>query len=445
MSTNDASLLSQAKVVFVLFTTRTICKGAAALTLALSLILSGCGKENNSSAQLPTPAAEGGTSNGNTNVAPEDNDATTPNNSSSSGNTSPATNEPAEQSGSAAENPAQRALAISTVTALRLADAKTGWATGDGQIARTDDGGAHWEVQRMGDGPVVQLFALSSSKVWATLGSADGKSAKLIQSTDGGKTWTEAGTVPNQAYLHFTDDRTAFSGNYMTTDGGANWQALNVPDQVAGDVYFHDLNNGWAVQSGKGKYSLMHSADGGKTWKAQLTKTGVEAETLGTVIRSTGKDDAWIEIIGGSGMSQTSYALFHTSDGGKNWLPAIVKHGAGSGPAPGFTMEDDKYPSGTGNGPGALYVVDPKTAFAGGRCSACDKPNSISVTTDGGKTWTASKEEFAGFGTQYIAAADAKHVWLVTTDAEAPSVMYTSADGGKTWSKAFTFDKPKAD
>lgn len=333
---------------------------------------------------------------------------------------------------------------MGTVTALRLVDAKSGWTGGEGWIARTDDGGAHWALQyRTGASTVKQLFALSGDKVWATLGSGDEGSRKLIRSGDGGKTWSAVGTVPNGAFLHFTSETTAFSGNAMTKDGGKTWTELKTPDHAIGDVYFHDAGNGWAVQTAKGEYRFLHTADQGRTWTTVMKRSSENPPT-DAVIRSAGKNDAWIEVVGESGMNQTSYALFHTTDGGKTWRTAIVKNTAGAGPAPGFSMEDGKYPNGTGSRPGALYVVNPQIAYMGGYCPACDNNDSLQMTTDGGKTWTASKKEFAGYGEQFIAATDDKHVWLIATDATAPSVAYTSADGGKTWKKVHAFDKPKA-
>jgi photosystem II stability/assembly factor-like uncharacterized protein len=52
-----------------------------------------------------------------------------------------------------------------------------------------------------------------------------------------------------------------------------------------------------------------------------MTRTTV-APLNGALIRSAGTDDAWIECIGDSGMTQTSYSLFHTTDGGKHWTKA---------------------------------------------------------------------------------------------------------------------------
>ncbi|MFP3381869.1 hypothetical protein SB767_36740, partial [Bacillus sp. SIMBA_069] len=52
----------------------------------------------------------------------------------------------------------------------------------------------------------------------------------------------------------------------------------------------------------------------------------------GVLIRSAGPQDAWIECIGDTGMTQTSYSLFHTADGGKSWQTVIAKSTAGAGP-----------------------------------------------------------------------------------------------------------------
>jgi photosystem II stability/assembly factor-like uncharacterized protein len=331
------------------------------------------------------------------------------------------------------------------VTALRLIDDQSGWTGGKGWIARTDDGGAHWKVQySQGTNEIRQIFALNSKEVWATVDAGSSGSATLIRSADGGANWSKVGTVPNASFLHFTSGTTAFSGNAMTTDGGKSWTKLNVPANLVGDVYFHDKANGWAVQKGDGKFNFLHSSDAGKSWKVVFTRSS-EAGLNGAVIRSTGKNDAWIELIGDSGMSQTSYSLFHTSDGGKSWLPSAWRNGAGSGPAPGFKMDDKSIPSDSSAGPGDIYVVNPQTVYMGRQCQACDHPNTVMETTDGGKSWTVRKEEFDGHGSQFIAATDAKHVWLVANENEASPVLYTSSDGGVHWKKVHTFEKAKAE
>ena len=328
---------------------------------------------------------------------------------------------------------------MAQATALRLADEKVGWAGGDGWIARTDDGGKSWKAQYSEPYPVVQLFALNDKKVWATLDIGSSKGLRLIRSTDGGDSWSEVGVVPNRGFLHFLNDNDAFVGNERSKDGGATWIRLKTPENLVGDAYFHDLNNGWAVQKSSGKLAFLHSADGGKSWETVMSRV-TEVEPTNAIIRSTGKNDAWIELVGDSGMSQTSYSLFHTEDGGKTWLPAIANNTAGAGPAPGFSMDDKANSEGTGSRPGQLYVVNPSTAFMGGDCPACDVPKTIMTTTDGGRSWTPSKQEFPGYGEGLIAATDAKHVWLLANDSEKSAVLYTSGDGGASWSKVHSFE-----
>jgi photosystem II stability/assembly factor-like uncharacterized protein len=331
------------------------------------------------------------------------------------------------------------------VTALRLADEKSGWAGGEGWIARTDDGGKSWRTQLEHPYVVNQLFALNGKEAWAAFDIGSSKALRLMHTTDGGQTWTEAGEMPGRGFLHFVSSKEAFSGNEHTTDGGRTWTRLNVPASIAGEAYFHDRSNGWAVaqKQSSGEFSVMRTTDGGHSWTAVFTRASA-VPINGVVIRSAGSRDAWVQLIGDSGMSQTSYSLFHTADGGRSWTAVVANNQAGSGLAPGFKMDEKTtVPRNNGTAPGPLYVVNPKAAFMGGQCPACDLPNTIGKTTDGGRTWVNLPGEFAGYGPQLIAAADADHVWRITTDNTAPSVLYTSSNGGKSWSKAHTFDKPK--
>ncbi|RKP53236.1 hypothetical protein D7Z26_14985 [Cohnella endophytica] len=363
--------------------------------------------------------------------------------SPSSGATSSPDSSPVSSESASPESPKPPSPTkeLGTVTALRLADFKTGWAGGEGWIARTDDGGATWQPQTYPASTVKQLFALNNREVWATVG-AGSPGLELLHSKDGGNNWNNAGTVPNDGFLHFASSNEAFSGNARSTDGGKTWTEYKLPDNTVNNAYFHDRDNGWAVTYDKDKIHFMRTVDGAKSWKSVHEMPTVSPVTE-AIIRSAGKNDAWIELVGDSGMSQTSYSLFHTTDGGGKWQPVIANNQAGSGPAPGYKNDaETKVPRNNGAAPGPLYVVDTKTAFMGGFCGPCDLPNTMGKTTDGGKTWTNLKSSFSGYGPQFIAAENAQHVWWVTTDSVEPSVMYTSADGGKTWKKAHTFAKP---
>jgi photosystem II stability/assembly factor-like uncharacterized protein len=329
------------------------------------------------------------------------------------------------------------------VTALRLADPRSGWSGGDGWIARTDDGGKTWNVQATVPGTVAQLFALNGKLAWAVVDPSDHTSGRILYATtDGGAHWAETGTVPNDGFLHFRSLTEAYSANAKTTDGGKTWTTLPIPQQTVGDAYFHDAANGWIVASVKDSIVVQRTEDGGLSWKTVMTRKTV-ASLNGAVIRSAGTNDAWVELIGESGMTQTSYSLFHTTDGGQHWQTVLANSTAGGGPAPGFGIDYSDGPTNAGSRPGALYVVDPNVAFMGGQCPACDKPNTIGWTTDGGKTWTNGEQSLPGYGDQLLAMADDKQGWWVINDSEQPAVMYTTADGGRSWKKVHTFDPPK--
>ncbi|MGZ4161007.1 MAG: hypothetical protein ACXVNF_09475, partial [Neobacillus sp.] len=263
-------------------------------------------------------------------------------------------------------------------------------------------------------------------------------SLRLLQSGDGGRHWVAVGTVPNNAYLHFTSKTTALSGNAFSQDGGKSWHLLPVPKNMVGDAYFHDVKNGWAVTQRNNEFYVKRTIDGGKSWETVLTKS-LSSPLADAVIRSAGTNDAWIELIGGTGMTQTSYSIFHTTDGGTSWKTVIANSTAGGGPAPGFSQDYNKGPINKGSKPGPLYVVNPEVAFMGGSCPACDNPNSIGWTKDAGKTWVNSNVALEGYGEAYLAIADANHGWWITTENGKPSLMYTTSDGGSHWNQIHIF------
>lgn len=398
------------------------------MVLGLSLVLGGCGFGDNQKASQTT-------------------DQATAKSSQSIQNTSsPA---PIIKSGSSqsvsipttpsVKNPVTRNTIpnMSLVTAVRSANFNTGWVGGNGWVAKTTTSGKYWTVVYQGSGTVQQIFALNHSDVWATLNQG-GNKLKLLHSSDGGKHWAVIGYTPNKGFLHFISKTTALSGNYLSQDGGKTWHLLSTPKNMIGDAYFHDVKNGWTVTQGNNEFYVKRTIDGGKSWSVVMTK-GILSPLNGVVIRSAGTNDAWIELIGDSGMSQTSYSVFHTTNDGKTWRTVIANSTAGGGPAPGFDATYYKGPNNKGSKPGPLYVVNSQVAFMGGSCPACDNPNSIGWTKDAGKTWVNGNITLKGYGDAYLAIADSNHGWWITTENGKPSVMYTTSDGGLHWHQVHIF------
>lgn len=411
------------------------------IVLGLSLILAGCGSSNN---QKASQTSNGTTASNQSTSQPSSNShSASPNVKVGSGQSAESTvnagNSAAKAPTSPAANPVSQTeiLNMNPVTAVRLADFNTGWAGGNGWIAKTTSKGQQWVVVYQGKGTVQQIFALNHSDVWATLNQG-GSTLRLLQSHDGGKHWAFMGTIPNHAFLHFTSKTTALSGNDLSQDGGKTWNSLPKPKNTVGDAYFHDAKNGWAVTTGNNVFYVNRTTNGGKSWKIVMTKK-LLYPLQGALIRSAGTNDAWVELIGGTGMTQTSYSVFHTTDGGKSWKTVIVNSTAGGGPAPGFSQGDHQGHTNKGSKPGSLYVVSPQIAFMGGSCPACVNPNSIGWTKDAGKTWVNSSVTLKGYGEAYIAMADAKNGWWITTENDNQSVMYTTSDGGYHWHQAHIF------
>lgn len=316
------------------------------------------------------------------------------------------------------------------ISALRLINDQSAWTGGQGWIARTDNSGKSWAVQAKPKGTIKQIFALDDQKAWVVT-----EELEIYRTRDGGKDWSKTSKAPNDGFLHFTSAGTGFIGHAVTRDGGETWHDLKIPQGTVGEVYFHDESIGWAVsQREEDSFQLMKTVDGGATWKKPASKKTTDP-LGGVIIRSMGKQDAWLEVIGGSGMSQTAYTLFHTSDGGRNWLTVVANSTAGGGPAPGYPSGKSDAPKNEGVAPGPLYVVNRNTAVMGGYCGPCDKPNTVGRTKDGGRTWENSKQALEGSSGQLLAMTDESRGWMITLDSEKPAVLYKTIDGGLHWKK----------
>ncbi len=159
--------------------------------------------------------------------------------------------------------------------------ADTGWTVGmNGTILKTTDGGTTWSLKNTGVPAGVWLNGVlfEDTKVGYAVG--DGT---ILKTTDGGDSWTEkiaaAGIVEKVLFvddLHGwavgTDEGVAkgISGNgyidlyggdskvWQTTDGGETWSDDNLPEGWwLLNLFFTDLNSGWAV--GDGGYVLKYT------------------------------------------------------------------------------------------------------------------------------------------------------------------------------------------
>jgi photosystem II stability/assembly factor-like uncharacterized protein len=236
------------------------------------------------------------------------------------------------------------------------------------------------------------ISVLSDKVAWAS-----GTAGTYLRTTDGGNSWQPA-QVPGAEALDFRDVE-AFTADlayllgagpgehsriYKTTNAGKSWtlQFTNQnPKGFFDCMAFWDENHGIAVgdpvadNSGKLKFELISTQDGGKNWKALSdTPSALEGEgafaASGTCIAVQGAANVWFATGG------KAARVFHSANAGKSWTVADtpIIHGPDSTGVFSIAFRD------------AIHGV-----IAGGDYKHPDQdgPN-LAFTTDGGLTWTLS-------------------------------------------------------
>jgi photosystem II stability/assembly factor-like uncharacterized protein/peroxiredoxin len=90
--------------------------------------------------------------------------------------------------------------------------------------------------------------------------------------TDGGGHWSSGSVIPLQVQqLAILDQQHIWiisqdRSVHQSTDGGKTWKTLGSIGKPASAMSFSDTNNGWIVPEGENA-SLLHTADGGRTWQ----------------------------------------------------------------------------------------------------------------------------------------------------------------------------------
>ena len=213
-----------------------------------------------------------------------------------------------------------------------------GTAPGGVFVLRTCDGGRTWFssplVKQLGS--LMAIACSDAQHVWA-VGSphepASGTTipGAIIASSDGGVHWKVQYSEPgaNLRGVAFADVRCGWAvGNetvagaggevLRTTDGGASWTALHLPGVATlQGVTCSDAMHAWAVGDAEdgSRAVIVATADGGKTWKTQLSlPAGAGPRVFLKAVSCTDSRHVWA--IGGSGHTGVVLA---TSNGGATW------------------------------------------------------------------------------------------------------------------------------
>ncbi|CAH1226198.1 Ycf48-like protein [Paenibacillus auburnensis] len=321
-------------------------------------------------------------------------------------------------------------------TDIQFLSGDTGRAVGNGFMIGTSDGGCHFQKIYEGQWNFRQITFPDNVHGWALASVKEGTDAYLIATADGGSTWKRISeTAVGFERIAFTDSKHGFgyvrAFTYYTEDGGLSWSQIKTPANTRG-AEFSSRSNGWAVVVAPGEgYRIMKTTDGGASWKLSL-KSAFAYPEYGRVYAKG--DQVYALLYGGTGMSQTSYSLYASSNQGKKWSRVIAEDTAGGGPAPGSGTALLKKGPASGK-PGNMQLVGNSTAFLVGYSPAGEKV-AVGRTFTGGKQW-ANLSPIAGFD-GIISFPGSKDGWMAVRGQNTSS-LYATKDGGATWKVKFTF------
>jgi photosystem II stability/assembly factor-like uncharacterized protein len=204
-------------------------------------------------------------------------------------------------------------------------DINTGWLIDElsGKIVKTSDGGTTWTTQYTGTGFNPRgLSFIDTDNGWVA-----GNDGIILHTADGGLTWEDQfDSLDNLHDVYFVDINEGWAVGdkkiIHTSDGGDEWntQLLCSPygDSVFYDVYFFDKMHGWVLGYNvcvpNPCFFILRTVDGGQQWE----EIGLPALYLDEIVFIDSLN-GWV--VGRNGK------IFYTTDGGNNWIEQISNTG----------------------------------------------------------------------------------------------------------------------
>ena len=250
-------------------------------------------------------------------------------------------------------------------------------------------------------------------------GWAVGSQGLILQTTDGGKTWTKKEIEMERPFdfwnVYFRDENVGFitgvrGAIFKTKDGGKTWESKTAINEGRTDregnpaVLRRRLTDTWMLDEQAGfmigeNDTFIKTADGGESWlgtgkRVAVGSTRNNFESIYFVSPTLG----WI--VGSFG------TIMRTTDGGETW---------------------EKQDAGIDNNLKGLDFVDEKMGWISGQEGV------ILHTQDGGTTWT--KQKTGSYDSLFdIDFVDAQTGWAV---GDFGTLLHTT-DGGHTWTREDT-------
>ena len=206
------------------------------------------------------------------------------------------------------------------------ANRKTAWVVGSqGAILRTDDEGQTWTQQSSGTTVTLREVAVINSKIAWVAGEVDGGYPVVLHTTNGGQTWERQGTAATLGTNPFIDltavnPRTAWavgadSHVAKTSDGGATWQTQMQPDLPHNNgACAVNPDTAWIATD----YDVVYrTTNSGRTWDKQELADRILGNYYLLGVSALDRNTAWV--VGGAIFPPDKGIILHTTDGGDTW------------------------------------------------------------------------------------------------------------------------------
>jgi photosystem II stability/assembly factor-like uncharacterized protein len=286
-----------------------------------------------------------------------------------------------------------------------------------------------WIPQASGVTATLRGVSVASDTVaWAS-----GSGNTVLRTSDSGGTWQTLVVTPDRLDfrdIDAIDARTAYllsigSGSasriYKTTDAGEHWMLQFTNPNPKG---FFDAMAFWGADNGvvvgdsiEGKFQILLTADGGRTWTPPrleglppaLPNEGAFAAS-GTNVAVYGTDEVWF----GTGAASKARVL-HSRDRGRTW-----------------TIADTPLVAGASAGIFSIAFRDAShgVIVGGDYKKESDATDNAAVTSDGGRTWTLIREHGLSGFRSVVSYVPGEATSLI---AVGPLGADWSADDGRTW------------
>lgn len=224
--------------------------------------------------------------------------------------------------------------------AIAVLDVDTAWASGTGGTwLRTTDGGKTWTSGTVPGAERLDFRSLAAFDATRAIVLSAGSPARMFRTADGGASWREVYRNDAPAIffnaLRFADASRGYAladpigGRFVlleSTDGGGTWTELPGPDAKPGEGVFAASNSALEVRgsslwfgTGGSAARVFRSIDRGRSWSASEVPApnGAPSRGVFSVVFASDKRGA---LVGGDYEAPNEAGVFATSeDGGVSW------------------------------------------------------------------------------------------------------------------------------